>query len=66
MAYEGDDEKLKNITINIPFMFNQAISDLIEAGKVKSRCDFMRKAIKSFLAEFLPFLENINKRPFKP
>ena len=40
---------LKNVTINIPFLYLQKIEGLIKIGSVRSRSDGIRRALRSYL-----------------
>lgn len=56
---------LKNITINIPDCYDVAIQDLIEAKKVPSRSEAIRRALKDFIRSEISMINDLNNRILK-
>lgn len=52
---------MKNITINIPKLYDKQISLLITHGIVPSRSEAVRNAIREYLHKDLKFLMDLNK-----
>ena len=58
---QSKDEGLRNITINIPYQYDNAIQKLIELEIVPNRSAAIRSALGEYLSKDLKNIEMLNE-----
>jgi len=52
-------KKMRNITINLPYQYDDKIMELKEKGIIPSRSEAVRTAIREYLPKDLLFMEDL-------